>query len=309
MVISSAEGAPELNNMPTTPSSSTGTNSAQREEPFPVSRIPEALRNIPGVVFHAMQVDASEGPASMATQITQSIMGALSNVFGGSGGEAPVSANVAPTTGPSAGESSTRSTSRTATSSELPTGSNSIPGLRGRVFSRPTIRASEGTVSTHQLVRAETPRALASLIDDLARITTDNEGLDLFPTANVATSSLENSQTLSEELQLLKRSLAAFERTYWMLASANREIREGLAAGALPWDRLHNLLAMLQDMPLLMVVQRRLLSTLRSRPGSSHPELPSSLDVPSFLDRPRPPGNAHNCEASTAHMDMIEPPE
>lgn len=161
--------------------------------------------------------------------------------------------------------------------------------------SRPT---NEGPLITtgHPLVRIHTRQAVTNLTQDLSRLSTHDDGNTLFDTLNTVPS--PDLSTAS----LLEASLEAFERVYWMLASGCREVREGMASGQMPWDQLHNLSALLQDLPTLMVVQRRLLASVRSNRGAV--ELPDFLDVPAFLDRP-----VESSTNTTVNNSTIEPPE
>lgn len=246
------------------------------------------------VLFHAMDVDPSGGPLSMAAQISNSILGAIGGAFGIPPESIPVppmtNGNDVPVAPTSENAPATATTATTSTNAGTPL---SAP----RIISRPARSTTDLLGGNHALVRVETRRALDNLNEDLHRISTfASDGVDLF--------SSSTRQNTNDELL---DTLGSFEHAYWMLASACRELREGAQIGQLPWDRLHNLLAMLHEVPLLMVVQRRLLSTMRARPvgseGSNY-ELPVTLDVPHFLDRP-----VTNVDITRSVTLDVEPPE
>lgn len=198
--------------------------------------------------------------------------------------------------------------------------------------------------SHHQTVRTDPRRALQNLNEELSRLTTFADGADLFPLSTsplmVAPMGREEEDPLNNpratDTNLLVNNLAHFERAYLMLCNGCRELRVSLEQGettttaasappVLPWDRLANLMALLHELPLLMISQRRLLGSLRAVPPHGSVELPPSLDVPSFLARETgekvgDSGNGANenrdsgsgsgpIAAIPNSMDTIEPPE
>lgn len=262
--------------------------------------LPLGPRGQTSVLYRTVEVDPTN-PIGVAAQITNSLMGAF-NSFMSASGMSPADDSSAPSHPPHPPHPPQPRQPRQATSESDPVmGAGGAASGAGRVYSRPTTTrtGSETHLGAHQLVRTDTNRALNNLIEDLNRLTTHSDGSDLF-------SSIPNdgSSTATPECQLLEETLRCFERTYWMLASACREVREGVQAGRVPWDRLHNFTGMLQEMPLLMLVQRRLLTSLRAREGVLV-EMPRLLDVPSFLDREIANEAVMEQDASL----LFEPPE
>lgn len=299
-----------------------------------------------GVLFHSMELDPTANPAALAAQITSSLMGAISGVFGPDTADSTESspaaaasttraealpANTAPAAAP-AGRSARTATARSATnfvpfstSEAAAAAAAALSHQTRRMMSRPSAARSSRLPSSsglqqspppyqqppttlgHSLVRTEARAAVANLTHDLSRLSTHEDGSPLFATLGGADGGQRHRPSSPAALlqltppELLQTSLEAFERVYWMLASGCREIREGVAAGQVPWDRLHNLLAMLQELPSLMIVQRRLLASIRSGRGTV--ELPGYLDVPEFLERPI------QDDPRTPPSNIIEPPE
>lgn len=234
----------------------------------PRLNIPLPPRGATNVLFHTVEVDP-DNPIGMAAQITNSLMGAIGSYMTNTGAvpfeDAPNPNNVT-------------------------AGSTTASTAGPRAYSRPAggRTNSDSHFGAHQLVRADTQRVLTNLIDELHRLTTHSDGTSLFPSIVASPTIRSPSSTgssVASDLQLLDETLRGYERTYWMLASACREVREGMVAGRMPWDQLHNVTGMLQEVPLLMLVQRRLLTSLRAREGGVVVEMPRLLDVPSFLDR------------------------
>jgi len=154
-----------------------------------------------------------------------------------------------------------------------------------RTISRLPVNAQrsngDGPPSNHQLVRAPTERILGNLHNDLRR-------LHGFVQAPLHPASDYPNLSDGDALLSLLRTLELYERLHLGLAETSRLLRQGIASATIPWDRLHNFVAALQELPTMLLVLRRLLSTLRVSmgPNGSAIELPIVLDAPSYMDRP-----------------------
>jgi hypothetical protein len=210
------------------------------------------------VLFHTMQLDPNATQAEINQEITSSLMNAFGSVFG---------------TFPSP-VNNTRATNNTsAASTNTNTGST-------RVQSRASgIRTGEGALNSQTLTRTSVEEALNTLNVELQRITRLSDGSPLFPVGQESIAYDESTR-----VGLFQRNLELFEQTYGMMAMACSFLRNSAASANaidLPLEHLLNFTALLQQLPLLMVSQRRLMTTLRTRDGTI--ELPSSLDIPSFF--------------------------
>ncbi|PJF16921.1 Ubiquilin [Paramicrosporidium saccamoebae] len=232
-----------------------------------------------GMMFHSLEVDPNMGPLSMAGQVTQSLMGAFSHLFG----QDAQSGASGPITGPSQ-------------SAEAAPNSSTHSTTPPRVNSRPSRRiADAGGTGEHYIFRTETKRALLSLSAELRRICTFSDGADIFPLEHPF-SVLKPPLTDIDDAELIS-NLQSFESAYLMLASGCRELHEGMSRGILAQDQLYNLAAILQEIPLLMIVQRRLLSTLRARPNGQF-EIPATMDMPGILNHVNNPSEGTPGEPS-----------
>jgi hypothetical protein len=269
------------------------------------------------MLFHTMSVDPSQGPLSMAGQVTQSLMGAFTHLFSGQEIPATFTGSFVPTTGttnPNPSPNPDNPAPAPAPTHASPTSTTTI-----RVTSRPGSRqldprhGDNDTIATHQLVRTGTIRVLSNLNSELERICTLSNGNGLFPPEPTPLIVPESMDENDANRVTLMRNFHGFEQAYSMMATACRELKESIDSGnSIPWDRLHNTLSILQELPLLMTVQRRLLSTIKARPDQSL-ELPALLDVPRFLDRPSSTelrDNSNETHGNGRGNDAdIEPPE
>lgn len=240
------------------------------------------------ISFHTIDYGNATDPLTIASQITESLMGALMQ---GSIGN-PNNTNAA----------SNSSTINQQTRIVSLPGPNSPPPLFGvrqspvigfgaqrRPFAhtRPSSNASMATFSSTSNnnargeLRGQTERVLSNSISDLIRLTTLSSGEDVVPGI------IPSTQLIESESNDFVKNMAAFERAYYLAAIVSRQIRESISSnGTMRWDQLQIMHALLAELPSLCVMQRRLLSGIRSihsDPGSF--ELPSHVDVIPWLDR------------------------
>lgn len=310
----------EQSSADSTTAGNTTTSSQTRTNANTSGTTPSFLSGLPGaanILFHSMEVSPDSTPETLARQVTESLMGAFTSFINGG---STTSGNDHATSVPqsfsfplpgvplSRPAPNTNASSASAPSSQTRSNRTPMAAAIGRITSRPsfsqapTSPANRSNDVSHQLVRSNYSRAMYNLNQDLSRLALSPEP--------------SSPRSTNQDVALLESNFMAFSHIFAAMSAACADMGRILGgsegdAGRLPWDRLHNYLSILHDLPLLMIVQRRLLTTIRAN-ADGGVELPHHLDVPSFLDRAiNLTGDSPVTGNTTSIADSmnIEPPE
>ena len=284
------------------------------------SRFPGAAH----IRIDAMQIDPSADPSTIAQSVAQSLLGSIEsfmsgdNRASGSGNTSPFSffsVGNSPQTSPPGNDANQPRSTPIPIPIHIPTAST-LTGRERNNRARSTPRNSDlvsfatSVDGVHQTVRADTRRVLSNLIADLGRLTINSNPSRSLSVPDDAPSNMMPLNSQMSDMAVLANVLGQFEQTYETMAGLCRELRTSLREGegqgrerererggeeGVSWSKVVTFIGLLQELPLLMAVQKRLLMTLNSQGNGAR--LPAQLDVPSFLNR------------EPSSDDGVEPPE